>query len=262
MSDERDFYGHWFRDSSMPDPMYAAQKGMKPELPKRFYTQAASVEKDGLHTVALDGRVARTPAKSLLAFASRDVAQALAEEWNGQGSHIDPFSMPMTRIANSAIDGVRPTRQAVIDEIAKYGGSDLLCYRAETPEELVRRQKEAWDPLLAWCAGNIGAELVLAEGIIHKAQAPEALAAIANAVSTFDELGLASLHVITTLTGSVVLALAVARGHLEPEAAWAAAHVDEDYQIELWGSDEDAQQRRAWRWREMEAASRLLGMLR
>ncbi|WP_413993143.1 ATP12 family chaperone protein [Labrys okinawensis] len=262
MNHERDFYSHWFRDGSVPDPMHSAQKGMKPELPKRFYKQAHVVEKDGLLAVALDGRVARTPAKALLAFSSSDIMQALAEEWNAQADHIDPFAMPMTRIANSAIDGVRQTRQAVIDEIAKYGGSDLLCYRADTPAELVRRQNEAWNPVLEWSVRNVGAELTLTEGIIHKAQPPEALAAIARAVSTFDELGLASLHVITTLTGSVVLALAVARGHLEPEAAWAAAHVDEDYQIELWGSDEEAQQRRAWRWREMEAASRLLAMLR
>jgi chaperone required for assembly of F1-ATPase len=260
MSDDRDFYGSWFRDGAVPDPMHSAQKGMKPELPKRFYKQAGVVEKDGLLAVALDGRVARTPAKHLLAFSSREIAEALAGEWNGQGSHIDPFAMPMTRIANSAIDGVRSSRQAVVDEIARYGGSDLLCYRADTPTELVRRQNEAWDPILEWCVQDLGAELVVTEGIVHKAQAAKALSAIVHAVSAFDELGLASLHVVTTLTGSVVLALAVARGHLEPEAAWAAAHVDEDYQIELWGSDEEAQRRRAWRWREMEAASRLLGM--
>jgi chaperone required for assembly of F1-ATPase len=261
MSD-RDFYGNWFRDGSVPDPMHSAQKGMKPELPKRFYKEAGVVEREGLHVVALDGRVARTPAKALLAVTSREIVEALVAEWNRQETHIDPFSMPMTRIANSAIDGVRQTRQAVIDEIAKFGGSDLLCYRADTPDELVRRQNEAWNPVLEWSAQELGAELSVVEGITHKAQSPEALAAIARAVSAYDDLGLASLHVVTTLAGSVVLALAVAKGHLEPEAAWAAAHVDEDYQIELWGSDEEAQKRRAWRWREMEAASRLLALLR
>ncbi|MDZ5448094.1 ATP12 family chaperone protein [Labrys sp. ZIDIC5] len=259
MSD-RDFYGDWFRDGATPDPMHAAQKGMKPELPKRFYKEAAVIGEDGRHVVSLDGRVARTPAKNLLAFAAPEMAQAVVAEWNAQGTHIDPFSMPVTRIANSAIDGVRPARQAVIEEIAKYGGSDFLCYRADQPEELVRRQNEAWDPVLAWAAEYLGAELDVTHGILHKQQSPEALAAIAKAVSGHDELGLAALHVVTTLTGSVILALAVAQGHLEPEAAWAAAHVDEDYQAELWGQDEEAQQRRAWRWREMEAASRLLAL--
>ena len=150
----------------------------------------------------------------------------------------------------------------MIEEIANYGGSDLLCYRADGPDELVRRQNEAWNPIMEWSIQNLGADLLITKGIIHKAQSHEALSAITRAVSTFNDLGLASLHVITTLTGSVILALAVARGHLEPEAAWAAAHVDEDYQVELWGSDEEAQRRRAWRWREMEAASRLLAMLR
>lgn len=259
MSD-RDFYGDWFRDGATPDPMHAAQKGMKPELPKRFYSEANVVEQDGQHAVALDGRVARTPAKSLLAFSKPEMAAAAAAEWNGQGSHIDPFSMPITRIANSAIDGVRTSRQAVIDEISKYGGSDLLCYRVDQPEELVRRQSEAWDPVLAWAADRLGARLIVTHGIQHKQQPPEALAAIAKAVACYDEFGLASLHAITTLTGSVILALAVAEGYLEPEAAWAAAHVDEDYQAQLWGQDEEAQQRRAWRWREMEAASRLLAL--
>ncbi|WP_448952923.1 ATP12 family chaperone protein [Labrys neptuniae] len=261
MSD-RDFYGDWFRDGATPDPMRAAQKGLRPELPKRFYQEAGVVERDGQHAVALDGRLARTPAKALLAFSSPTMAQAAVAEWNRQGSHIDPFSMPITRIANSAIDGVRQTRQAVIEEIAKYGGSDLLCYRADQPEELVRRQNEAWDPVLAWAADRLGVRLEATQGILHKPQSPQALAAIAEAVAGHDEFGLASLHVVTTLTGSVVLALAVARGQLEPEAAWAAAHVDEDYQAQLWGEDEEAQQRRAWRWREMEAASRLLALAR
>lgn len=259
MSD-RDFYGDWFRDGATPDPMHAAQKGMKPELPKRFYSQASVIEQEGQHAVALDGRVARTPAKALLAFAKPEMAEAAVAEWNAQGSHIDPFSMPITRIANSAIDGVRTARQAVIEEIAKYGGSDFLCYRVDQPEELARRQAEAWDPVLAWAADHLGAKLVVTHGIQYKQQPPEALAAIAEAVARHDEFGLAGLHAVTTLTGSVILALAVAEGYLEPEAAWAAAHIDEDYQAELWGQDEEAQKRRAWRWREMEAASRLLAL--
>jgi len=170
--------------------------------------------------------------------------------------------MPMTRIANSAIDGVHTAREAVIDEIAKYGGTDMLCYRADRPDELVKRQAEAWDPVLDWSFQILGAKLESTQGIIHKAQFPDALAAITKAVATYDDIGLACLHVLTTLTGSVVLALAVARHYLEPEAAWAAAHIDEDYQIDLWGTDEEAQRRRAWRWREMEAAAQLLNLTR
>jgi chaperone required for assembly of F1-ATPase len=255
---ERRPLGGWFRDGSEPTPMHAAQKGMKPELPRRFYEQAGVVERDGLFVVALDGKVAHTPGKALLGFDKPEIAALLAAEWAVQGERIDPFAMPMTRIANSAIDGVHAAREAVIAEIASYGGSDFLCYRADGPEELVRRQQEAWDPVLDWGAGNLGAELGVTQGIVHRPQPAAALAAIREAVSTFDDLGLASLHVVTTLTGSVLLALAVARGHLEAEAAWAAAHVDEDYQAEVWGADEEAQQRRAWRWREMEAAARLL----
>lgn len=255
---ERGPLGGWFRDGSEPDPMHAAQKGMKPELPRRFYAQAGVVERDGLFAVALDGRVARTPGKALLAFDDADIAGLIAEEWAGQVERIDPFSMPMTRIANSAIDGVRSAREAVIAEIASYGGSDFLCYRADGPDELMRRQKDAWNPVLAWAADVLGADLAVVEGIVHRPQPAEALAAIRAAVASHDDLALASLHVVTTLTGSAVLGLAVALGHLEPEAAWAAAHVDEDYQAELWGADEEARQRRAARWREMEAAAKLL----
>jgi chaperone required for assembly of F1-ATPase len=255
---ERDPLGKWFRDGAEPDPMHAAQKGMKPERPRRFYKEAGVVERDGLFAVALDGRVAHTPGKALLAFDKAEIAALLATEWARQGEHIDPFAMPMTRIANSAIDGVRSAREAVIAEITAYGGSDFLCYRAEGPDELVRRQNEAWNPVLAWAAESLGAELVVTQGIVHRPQPPAALAAIREAVSIYDALSLASLHVVTTLTGSVLLGLAVACGHLEAEAVWAAAHVDEDHQVELWGADEEAQQRRAWRWREMEAAAKLL----
>ncbi|WP_307437492.1 ATP12 family chaperone protein [Labrys monachus] len=242
--------------------MHAAQKGMKPELPRRFYKEAGVVERDGLFAVALDGKVARTPGKALLALETADLAAMLAAEWAGQGDRIDPFAMPMTRIANSAIDGVAAAREAVIAEIASYGGSDLLCYRADGPEELVRRQNEAWNPVLRWAVEELGAGLVVTQGIMHRPQPAEALTAIGRQVADFDDLGLASLHVATTLTGSVLLALALARGHLEAESAWAAAHVDEDYQAQLWGADDEALQRRAWRWREMEAAAKLLARAR
>ena len=244
-----------------PDPMRSAQANMRPVLPRRFYQQAGFMPREDLFAVTLDGRPARTPGKAFLAVASRPLAEALAAEWQALGEEIDPQRLPITRIVNSAIDGVASQMKAVAGEIITYAGTDLLCYRAGEPEELVRRQHEAWDPVLDWASEALGAPLVATTGIVHVAQ-PEAVPeAIENALAACDAIALAALSTVTTLTGSALLALAVAHGRLEPEAAWAAAHVDEDYQIELWGSDEEAQARRAARWREMEAASRILQLL-
>ena len=244
--------------SERPDPMRAAQKNMRTAMPKRFYRQAGVTPRESLFAITLDGRAARTPGKALLAVASLPLAEALAAEWQAVGEEIDPQRLPMTRIVNAAIDGVANQMQAVAAEIITYAGTDLLCYRAGEPEELVRRQHEAWDPVLEWANEVLGAPMLATTGIVHVAQ-PEAVPeAIENALADCDAIAMAALSTVTTLTGSAVLALAVARGRLEAEAAWAAAHVDEDYQIELWGHDEEAQVRRAARWREMEAASRIL----
>jgi chaperone required for assembly of F1-ATPase len=232
------------------------------ELPRRFYKEAGVAERDGGYALTLDGRMARTPGKALIEVPSRALADGLAAEWNGQGERIDPAAMPLTRIVNSTIDGVAKEAHAVADEIVRYAGSDLLCYRAETPETLVARQVEAWDPILGWLASELGSPLNHAEGIRYTEQPPESLAAIRAEVEKYDPFRLAALHVITTLTGSAVLALAVARGRLEPEAAWSAGHLDEDFQIEKWGNDEIAQLRRAARWRDMDAAARILAWMR
>ena len=244
------------------DPMRLAKDGARAALPKRFYEAAGVVERDGLFAVALDGRVARTPAKALLAVKSRALAEAMAQEWNRQSETIDPSAMPVTRIVNSAIDGVSREMAAVATDIVRYAGSDLLCYRAAEPESLVGRQREAWDPLLDWAADEMGARLVVAKGVTFVEQPAAALAAIAEVVEPFSPVPLAALHVITTLTGSAILALAVAGERLEPEAAWAAAHIDEDHQAQLWGQDAEAQERRAARWHDMEAAARILAMAR
>jgi chaperone required for assembly of F1-ATPase len=240
--------------------MQAARSAMRPQLPRRFYKTAGIREVSEGFALALDGKLARTPAKTLLAVPHRRLAQALSAEWNGQGERIDPSTMPLTRIVNSTLDGVSRAMAAVAAEIVQYSGSDLLCYRAREPDILVRREHEAWDAPLAWAADALGASFRLASGIIHIEQSPAALDAIGRALAAYDAFGLAALHVMTTLTGSAVLALAVARGRLEPEAAWAAAHVDEDYQIELWGADGEGQRRRAMRWSEMEAAARILAL--
>jgi len=230
--------------------------------PKRFYRNVAVAPEGGLHAVALDERRARTPGRALLAFADRDLAAAVAAEWDAQLEHIDAMTMPLTRIANSAIDGVALHLDATRDDIVAYAGNDLLCYRAASPEGLALRQSELWDPLLDWAERAFGARLATGEGIVPVEQPEESLERIRSALGAYDAMALAGLHVATTLTGSAIIALAVADGRLAPEAAWAAAHVDEDWQIAQWGEDAEAAARRAARWREMVAAATILGFAR
>jgi chaperone required for assembly of F1-ATPase len=231
-------------------------------LPKRFYT-SASVEAKGPgdHRIRLDGRAVRTPAKAELAAPTEALAQAIADEWRAQGTHIHPTSMPLTRLANSAIDGVAQREAEVRADIARYAGSDLLCYRAEAPEGLQRRQVEVWDPILRWAEQELCARFATGAGLMPVAQPDAAKAAVARALEEFHGFALAALHVITTLTGSVLLALALARGRLTAEEAWAVAHVDEDWQISKWGEDAEAKARRERRWADMQAASRMLKLL-
>jgi chaperone required for assembly of F1-ATPase len=233
-----------------------------PERPvvKRFYqdvshSQSSQGEADGAWQLLLDGRPVKTPGKNLVSVPDEELAKSIADEWRAQGEAIDPQSMPITRIINSAIDGVRGREAEVAADIAAFAGSDLLCYRAEAPVELVARQAAAWDPVLAWAAEDLGARFVQAQGVMPVAQPKEALEAYSRALGGLEALGLCALHVMTTLTGSAVLALAVARGEISAEAAWAAAHIDEDFQIEQWGEDAEAAIRREQRRLEFEAAS-------
>ncbi|GGG26947.1 ATP12 family chaperone protein [Chelatococcus composti] len=254
----------WFpkEGEAVRDPMRAAQQSMKAHLPRRFYKEAAVEERAEGFVLLLDGRPARTPGKALLALPTQAAGEAVAAEWAAQGEHIDPAAMPLTRIANSAIDGVSREMEAVAADVVKYAGSDLLCYRAEGPERLVARQQQIWDPILAWVREALGARFVLAEGVMFVAQPEASLAAVAAAVARFDRpMALAALHVLTTLSGSALIALAVALDHLTPEAAWLAAHVDEDVQMEIWGEDQEALERRAARWREFAAAAQMLRAL-
>jgi chaperone required for assembly of F1-ATPase len=254
----------FFRDGPpRMSPLEAARAGSQPSLPRRFYKQAGVLGASDGYVLTLDGRPARTPGKAPLALPSRAAADAVAEEWNRQADIIDPATMPLTRLANTAIDGVASRFDDVAAEVARYGASDLLCYRAADPARLVARQVQTWDPVLTWADEGLGARFLLAEGVMFVAQPEPSLAAIAAAVHRFsDPFALASLSTMTTLTGSVVLALAVAHGRLSPQEAWAAAHVDEDFQMELWGEDDEAMLRRAARWREMEAAALLLASVR
>lgn len=241
------------------DPMRSAQRLARPEFPKRFYKEARAEPGEGGFVLVLDGRPALTPGRRPVAVPDAALAGRLATEWNDLGETIDPGRLPITRIVNSALDGVAAAMAEVRADIVRYAGADLLCYRAGEPEGLVARQEAVWSPLVDWARGALGIRLVLAEGVMHVRQSEEALAAVACAVEPFDALGLAALHAVTTLTGSAVIALAVARGRLDADAAWAAAHLDEDWQIAQWGEDAEATARRAARKVEMDAAATILG---
>ena len=239
------------------DPMRAAQANMRPTAIKRFY-RAVDIREaaGGRHALTLDGRGARTPGRNPLAAKSRALMLAVAAEWERQRETLDPADMPLTRLLNSAVDGVAFTMAETRADILKYAGSDLLCYRAEAPETLAERQRRAFDPVLAWAAETLGARFRLGAGVVHVEQPPEALAAIGAALDACDDpVALAALSAMTTLTGSALLALAVARGFLSPQDAWLAAHVDEEFQAERWGVDAEAKARRDARWREFEAAA-------
>jgi chaperone required for assembly of F1-ATPase len=230
----------------------------KPSHPKRFYEHVAIKDEGDRAAVLLDGKTVRTPGKAPFVLPNAALAEAIAEEWRGQGGRIDPSTMPLTRLANSVIDGVKGNEGAVIDDILKYAGSDLLCYRAEGPKGLVALQSKHWDPILAWAKQDFGAPMRLSEGVMHVEQPPNSLDALKERLQDFDPWSLAALHVMTGLSGSALLALAVALRRITPEEAWAAAHVDEDWQIGQWGEDEEAKVRRANRHRDFTAAARLL----
>jgi chaperone required for assembly of F1-ATPase len=255
--------------------------GLDRPLPKRFYravtvaaivpsgrtaTTAPGVRPGGSdpisgYRVLLDGRPLRTPAKAILQLPNTALAEAIAAEWDAQGERIEPLSMPLTKLANTIIDGVIGREAEVAADIVKYAGSDLVCYRAAEPPELVARQASAWDPILAWAGETLGARLVTSSGIAPVEQPRAALAAVARALKDADAFRLAALHVMTTLMGSAVLALAHANRAMTAAEAWALAHVDEDVQAEKWGHDAEAMARREHRRREMMAASRLIELL-
>jgi chaperone required for assembly of F1-ATPase len=255
-----------FVDGRERDPLrWVAEEG-KRKILKRFYEEASVAPQGEGFAVLLDGKALRTPARAPLLVPTQASAQAIAAEWAGQGETVDPASMPLTRLANSALDGVAPRMAEVAADAARYAESDLLCYRAAEPESLVRAQNEAWDPPLAFIREKCGARFVLSEGVIFHAQAEESLQAVAALLN--ETVGrtpaapfrLAGLHVMTTLTGSVLLALAVALRFRDVEAGFAAARVDEDHQMRVWGEDVEALTRRARRLEEMRAAARLAAL--
>jgi chaperone required for assembly of F1-ATPase len=237
----------------------AVPKG-KPSLPKRFYKHVTVTDEGGRAALLLDGKAVKTPGKAPLSVPAKALAEAIAEEWRAQGDHIDPSTMPLTRLANSAIDGIEGRSEAVVDDIMAHARSDLLCYRADGPDGLVAAQTAHWDPVIAWAKEALHAPLTLAQGIVHVAQADASMAAIRKRVAELDAFGLGALHVMTALTGSALLALAVALKRLSPDEAWDAAHVDEDWQAGKWGEDAEAKDRRKARRAEFDAAARALAL--
>ncbi len=213
--------------------------------PKRFWTQARADACDGGYTVYLDNRTVRTPAKSAFVLPTRALAEAAAREWEAQQDYIDPNSMPITRMANSALDKVSVQHAEVADLLAAYGDSDLTCYRAEHPEALVARQAEGWDPLLDWVDEVFSARLIPRTGIMHRPQDPKALTRLAREVHALDPFKLAAFHDLVSLSGSLVIALALTRARLDAESAWALSRIDEDWQAEQWGDDEEAMEHTA-----------------
>jgi chaperone required for assembly of F1-ATPase len=248
------------------NPVDAAQRAVRPALRRRFYkavTIAAGRPDQGeqaAHAVRLDGKSVRTPGRRVLAAPVAQLAQALADEWAAQGEFIEPAKMPLTRLANTIIDGVAAAQDQVAAEIRKYLASDLLFYRAESPAPLTARQAQHWDPVLSWARQALGADFKHGGGIVHVAQPAAALEAAGRALA-HDPWRLGALHAATTLSGSALIALALMHGAITPEAAWQAAHVDEDWNMEQWGRDEIALQRRGFRFAEFKAAALVLQAL-
>ncbi|MEH2528708.1 MULTISPECIES: ATP12 family chaperone protein [unclassified Bradyrhizobium] len=238
------------------DPEEAVRRATRVPRRKRFYKDAGIAAKDGGFAVTLDGKPIRTPSGRQVVAPASAIAEAIAAEWNAQGETIDPLTMPLTRFANSVAE-VTDRVDAVADDIAKYLGTDLLFYRAGHPEALVAREAAHWDPVLSWAANELGAHFILSEGIVHVAQPEQAIKA-ARRVFPTDPWSVAALHVVTTLTGSALLALALLRGALDSDEVWAAAHVDDDWNVEKWGVDEEVATRRAARFIDFRAAVTIL----
>ena len=229
---------------------------------KRVYRAVAVAPGDGGWQIMLDSRVLRTPAKAPLLLPSRALAEAVAAEWDAQVETVVPATMPLMRLAATAIDRVVPQRARVIEEVVGYAGTDLVCYRADRPAELVGRQQAIWQPLVDWATLRYDAPLIVTTGIVPRPQPAGAVAAIQTAVAAFDDFSLTALHGLTTACGSVVIALALAEAHLEPEAAWQASQLDETFQIEKWGEDAEASRRRTAIRADIEDSCRFLALLR
>jgi chaperone required for assembly of F1-ATPase len=228
---------------------------------KRFYKRATVSPEAGGVAILLDGRPVRTPARAALRVPTEELADAVAGEWNAQGESIEPHSMPLTGLANAAIDRVAPDPAAFGRTLAEYGESDLLCYRAEGPQSLVERQSRVWDPLLGWARTRFGVEIETTAGVMHRRQPAETVEQLGRAVAARGAFQLAGLAPLVTISGSLIIALALAEGAIGLETAWDSAMLDEAWQAEQWGADPLAAASLENRRREFEAAYRFLTLL-
>jgi chaperone required for assembly of F1-ATPase len=241
------------------DPVKRAQRLTKPVMPKRFYKDVAVAQSANGWLVELDGKAIRTPGQRIIALPWDAAAALVADEFRAQKDVVNLATMPAYRLVNTAVDGVANDPQAVIEDIMRFASSDLVFYRAETPQKLVESQTDAWDPVLDWARSTLGARFFLSEGVMYVEQPKESVSAVGlHLKRDADPFRLASLHVMTSIAGSALIALALEAGELSFDEAWRAAHVDEDWNIDQWGEDEEAQARRAFRRRDMEAAHALL----
>ncbi|NNC72326.1 MAG: ATPase [Sphingomonadaceae bacterium] len=228
---------------------------------KRFYDEAKAARNDAGWGIALDGKPVMTPGRAPLAVPAQKLADAMAAEWAGQEEKIDPLSMPLTGLANAAVDRIAPDPQSFAAELAKYGETDLLCYRAESPVELVARQAKAWDPLLDWASEQYGVTFETTTGIVHRPQPEPTVARLGEEVARLGPFHLAGLSPLVRIGGSLVAALGLAERAFDEDAAWAATRIDEDWQSEQWGDDEEAIEARDAKRREFGAGMRFLRLL-
>jgi len=242
------------------DPQEAVRRGTRTPQRKRFYAEAGVIAADGGFSVTLDGRPIRTPSGRVVTVPLREIAEAIAAEWAAQKETIAPLTMPVTRFANSVVEAVVDRVDVVRDDIAKYLRSDLLFYRAGYPEALVAREAAHWDSVLDWARDTLGARFILSQGIMHVEQ-PEAAVEAARAALPVGPWSVAALHVVTSVTGSALLALALLHGVRDADQVWAAAHVEEDWNARQWGMDEEAAARRAARLVDFRAAAGILKSL-
>ena len=257
----RDIFTEIFENQPL-EPTEAARQAVRPLLRKRFFKQAQTGDAgDGGVAIFLDRKPVLTPARRKFVAPTQVLADAVAAEWDAQADVIDPARMPLTRLANAVIDAVVDAPASVAEEVARYLRSDMLFYRAEGPAALARKQSQAWDPVLAWAREAFGTHFVLTEGLMHVSQPPESIDAARGGVPS-EAWRLAAVASVTTLTGSALLALALAHSAIEPDAVWSAAHVDEDWQMSQWGHDELAVERRAFRHGEFMAAVTVLKLAR
>jgi chaperone required for assembly of F1-ATPase len=228
---------------------------------KRFWTTAEAVAEDSGWGVRLDERALRTPGRALLIVPTEALATAIAEEWASAAEDIDSLAMPLTGLANAAIDRVTSDRAAFAAGLTRYAEADLACYRAEGPETLAARQRQSWDELLGWARRRFDVDFVVTTGIVHVAQPRPTVERLAHEVAALDAFRLAGLSPLVTIGGSLIAALAVLEGALTPEQAWAAVSIDERWQIEKWGADAEAELAMANRERDFLAAARFLELL-